>query len=54
MHTQVRFNSPNIFSNFEDISGGIAALTLEKKDINAVYDDIFPRKGTVLKKPKIL
>ncbi|HEY6585870.1 MAG TPA: FIST N-terminal domain-containing protein, partial [Candidatus Methanoperedens sp.] len=48
MHTQVRFNSPNIFSNFEDIGGGIAALTLEKKDINAVYDDIFPQKGNTL------
>ncbi len=45
MHTQVRFNSPNIFSNFEDLGGGIAALTIEKKNINAVYDDIFPQKG---------
>ncbi len=45
MHTQVRFNSPNIFCNFEDIENGIAALTLESKNINANYDDIFPRKG---------
>jgi hypothetical protein len=48
MHTQVRFNSPNIFSNFEDIDGGIAALTIEKKNINAIYDDIFPQKGKTL------
>lgn len=45
MHTHVRFNSPNIFSNFEDIHNGIAALTIEKKNINAIYDDIFPKKG---------
>ncbi len=48
MHTQVRFNSPNIFCNFEDIDGGIAALTIEKKNINAIYDDIFPQKGKTL------
>jgi len=52
MHTQVRFNSPNIFSNFEDIDGGIAALTLEKKNINAVYDDIFPQKGKSFEETK--
>jgi hypothetical protein len=45
MHTQVRFNSPDIFCNFEDIAGGIAALAIEKKSINAIYDDIFPEKG---------
>ncbi|MCX9082250.1 MAG: hypothetical protein OIN83_08630 [Candidatus Methanoperedens sp.] len=45
MHTHVRFNSPNIFCNFKDIDGGIAALSIEKKNINAVYDDIFPQKG---------
>lgn len=45
MHTQARFNSPNIFCNFKDIDGGIAALILEKKNINAIYDDIFPEKG---------
>ncbi|PWB50678.1 MAG: hypothetical protein C3F06_11450 [Candidatus Methanoperedenaceae archaeon] len=48
MHTHVRFNSPNIFCNFKDIDGGIAALSIEKKNINAVYDDIFPRKGKTL------
>ncbi len=48
MHTQVRFNSPNIFCNFEDLNGGIAALTLEKKNIKALYDDIFPQKGKTL------
>ena len=52
MHTQVRFNSPNIFCNFEDIDGGIAALTIEKKNINAIYDDIFPQKGKTLEETK--
>jgi hypothetical protein len=52
MHTQVRFNSPNIFCNFEDIDGGIAALTIEKSNINAVYDDIFPEKGKTLEETK--
>ncbi len=45
MHTQVRFDTPNIFCNFEDIGGGIAAMTIEKENINAFYDDIFPEKG---------
>ncbi len=48
LHTQVRFNSPNVFCNFEDIDGGIAALVIEKENINAVYDDIFPEKGKTL------
>ncbi len=52
LHTQVRFNSPNIFCNFEDIDGGIAALTIEKENINAVYDDIFPEKGKTLEETK--
>lgn len=52
LHTQVRFNSPNIFSNFEDIGGGIAALTIEKNNINAIYDDIFPDKGKTLEETK--
>ena len=52
MHTQVRFDTPHIFSNFEDIDGGIAALTIEKDDINTVYDDIFPEKGRTLEETK--
>lgn len=52
MHTQVRFNSPHIFYNFEDNDGGIAALTIEKPNINAVYDDIFPEKGNTLEETK--
>ena len=52
MHTQVRFNSPHIFYNFEDTNGGIAALTIEKKNINAVYDDIFPEKVNTLEETK--
>jgi len=52
MHTQVRFNSPNIFCNFEDIDGGIAALTIEKKNINAIYEDIFPHKGKTLEETR--
>lgn len=52
MHTQVRLNSPSIFCNFEDIGGGIAALTIEKEGVNAVYDDIFPDKGTTLEETK--
>src|SRR3990170_1845493 len=52
MHTQVRFNSPSIFCNFEDIDGGIAALTMEKNNINAIYDDIFPSKENTLQATK--
>jgi hypothetical protein len=48
LHTQVKFNSPSIFSNFKDIGGGIAALVIEKDDIEVVYDDIFPDKGETL------
>ena len=54
MHTQVRFNSPSIFCNFEDIEGGIAALTIEKENINAIYDDIFPSKGKTLEETKYI
>ncbi|MFZ2412124.1 MAG: FIST N-terminal domain-containing protein [Candidatus Methanoperedens sp.] len=49
MHTQVRFDSPHIFCNFEDIGGGMAALVIEKDGVNAVYDDIFPEKGETVK-----
>ena len=52
MHTQVRFDTPHIFCNFEDIGGGIAALVIEKNDINAVYDDIFPEKGKTLEETR--
>ncbi|VVB87926.1 Uncharacterised protein [uncultured archaeon] len=52
MHTQVRFNSPSIFCNFEDIGGGIAALVVEKENINTVYDDIFPDKGKTMEETK--
>jgi hypothetical protein len=52
MHTQIRFNSPEIFCNFEDIGGGIAALTIEKENVNAVYDDIFPEKGRTLEETR--
>ncbi len=52
MHTQVRFDSPSIFCNFKDIGGGIAALTIEKKNVNAVYDDIFPDKGKNMNETK--
>lgn len=53
MHTQVRLNSPSIFCNFKDIGGGIAALTIEKKNVNAIFDDIFPEKGVTLEETKI-
>lgn len=52
MHTQVRFNTPSIFCNFEDIGGSIAALTIEKEGVNAVYDDIFPEKGSTVEETK--
>jgi hypothetical protein len=52
LHTQVRFDSPDIFCNFQDIDSGIAALTIEKNNINAVYDDIFPEKGRTLEETK--
>ncbi len=48
LHTQVKFNSPSIFSNFRDIGDGIAALVIEKDDIEVVYDDIFPDKGATM------
>jgi len=48
LHTQVKFNSPSIFSNFKDIGGGIAALVIEKDDVEVVYDDIFPDKGATM------
>ncbi|MDY6965144.1 MAG: hypothetical protein SVM80_04135 [Halobacteriota archaeon] len=48
LHTQMKLDSPNIFCNFNDIDGGIAALTIEKDDINVIYDDIFPDKGKTL------
>ncbi|HEY9207093.1 MAG TPA: FIST N-terminal domain-containing protein [Candidatus Methanoperedens sp.] len=51
-HTQVRFNSPHIFCNFEDIDAGIAALTIEKDGVNAIYEDIFPDKGKTLEETK--
>lgn len=52
LHMQARFNSPNIFSNFQDIDGGIAALVIEKENTNAVYDDIFRGKGKTLEETK--
>ncbi len=48
MHTQVRFDSPHIFCNFKDIDDGISALIIEKKNLNVIYDDIFPDKGKTL------
>ncbi|MFQ6072970.1 MAG: FIST N-terminal domain-containing protein, partial [Methanosarcinales archaeon] len=48
VHTQMKFNTPNIFCNFKDIEDGIAALTIEKDGIDVVYDDIFPDKGNTL------
>ena len=48
LHTQVEFNSPSIFSNFEDIGNGMAALVIEKKGVEVVYDDIFPDKGEIM------
>lgn len=54
LHTQTRFNSPNIFCNFKDIEDGIAALTIEKDGINAIYDDIFPDKGKTLEETKCI
>lgn len=52
LHTQMRFNSPNIFCNFQDIESGIAALIIEKNNINAIYDDIFPVKGNTIDETK--
>jgi hypothetical protein len=52
LHTQLRFNSPNIFCNFQDIESGIAALIIEKKKINAIYDDIFPQKGKTIEETR--
>ena len=52
MHTHVRLNTPSIFCNFKDIGGGIAALVIEKQDINTVYDDIFPEKGHTMEETR--
>ncbi len=52
MHTQVRINSPSIFCNFRDIGGGIAALVIEKQDVNAIYDDIFSEKGKTIEETR--
>ncbi len=52
LHMQVRFNSPSIFCNFEDIEDGIVALTIEKENVNAVYDDIFPEKGRTMEETR--
>lgn len=52
MHTQVRINSPSIFCNFKDIGGGIAALIIEKKGVNAIYDDIFSEKGKTMEETR--
>lgn len=53
MHTHVRLNTPSIFCNFMDIGGGIAALIIEKKGVNAFYDDIFPEKGNTKEETRI-
>ena len=52
MHTHVRINSPSIFCNFKDIGGGIAALIIEKKGVNAIYDDIFSEKGNTMEETR--
>ncbi len=52
LHTQMRFDSPHIFCNFKDIEDGIAALTIEKENIDVIYDDIFPEKGKTLEETK--
>lgn len=52
LHTQMRFNSPDIFCNFKDIDGGIAAVTIEKKNINVIYDDIFPSRGKTIEETR--
>ncbi|HEX7628054.1 MAG TPA: FIST N-terminal domain-containing protein [Candidatus Methanoperedens sp.] len=52
MHTQVRINSPSIFCNFEDIGSGIAALVIEKQDLNVMYDDIFSEKGKTMEETR--
>jgi hypothetical protein len=52
MHTHVRLNTPSIFCNFKDMGGGIAALVIEKKGVNAIYDDIFPEKGKTMEETR--
>lgn len=52
MHTGMRFNSPNVFANFENINDGIAALVIEKPGIEVAYDDIFPSKGETLEETR--
>lgn len=45
LHLQAKLNSPSIFSNFKDIEDGIAALVIEKDDVEVIYEDIYPEKG---------
>ncbi len=52
LNVQARFNTPSIFCNFKDIEDGIAALTIEKKNMNVIYNDIFPDKGKTLEETK--
>jgi hypothetical protein len=47
-HTQIKPNSPSIFSNFRDIGAGIAALVIEKDDIEVIYETIYPDKGSTM------
>ncbi|MCX9010966.1 MAG: hypothetical protein OIN66_07580 [Candidatus Methanoperedens sp.] len=49
---QVRFSCPDIFCNFKDIGNGIAALIIEKTNMNVYYDDIFSDKGNTLEETK--
>jgi len=49
MHTHTKFNSPSIFSNFIDIKDGIAALVIEKDNLEVEFDDIYPNRGTTIK-----
>ena len=48
MHTRTKFNSPSIFSNFNDIEDGIAALVIEKENLEIEFDDIYPNKGATI------
>jgi len=46
-HSGWMFDSPNVFCNFKNVKNRIAALVLDKKGVNTIYDDIFPSKENV-------
>lgn len=45
VHSQVRFDCPNVFCNWKDLGNGLSVVVVEKDGVEFHYDDIFPEKG---------